>query len=256
MFLTLAAAAPIPQKTSDLVGRTISAAGLRGIPGLFLVSLQRADGTVFDSHDHEVKIESEDTLVFAADLKSVTFLSKFPGLKLLQWDQVEKLGVNILDRVFVQARPAARAIGFFRVNSLRTNVPESSKALPPSPQPADGPCDPPPSTPQAALSPASPLLGKTVSEVDFRKRYSATVVAVHRHNQRVAQKVQELRLESGDILLLSTSTSWVEAHAHDEAFILVSEVPDSSPRKTKKMVRAPRSPGWAPLLATRRTSLD
>lgn len=176
-------------KSSDLIGRTITGAGLRGIPGLYVISLAHPDGAVVDAHDHEVKIEANDVLVFAADLKAVTFLSKFPGLQLLNQPQVEKTGVNILDRVFIQA----------------------------------------------AVSPLSPLLGRTVRDVDFRRKYGAAVVAVHRQDQRVAQKVHELRLEAGDILLLSSSTTWAEEHQHDEAFVLVSEVPDSSPHKTSRM---------------------
>lgn len=48
--------------SSDLVNRTITGAGLRGIPGLYAISLQRPDGTVIDAHDHEVVIQARRIL--------------------------------------------------------------------------------------------------------------------------------------------------------------------------------------------------
>lgn len=130
--------------------------------------------------------------MFAADLKSITLLSRFPGLELGEQPQVEKLGVNILDRVFLEAVVASTSV----------------------------------------------LVGKTVREVDFRRTYGAVVVAVHRSGERIAAgKVGELWLAAGDMLLLSARSSWAEENADNEAFVLVTEVPDSSPHKTRKMVR-------------------
>jgi hypothetical protein len=80
----------------------------------------------------------------------VTFLSKFPGLDLVQQHQVEKAGVDILHRRFTQA----------------------------------------------AVSVSSPLLGKSVRDVRFREKYGAAVVAVHRQDERVALKVQDIALKA------------------------------------------------------------
>ena len=40
-----------------------------------------------------------------------------------------------------------------------------------------------------AISSGSPILGKTVKQFDFRKRYGAGIVAVHRHGERIKEKV-------------------------------------------------------------------
>lgn len=179
------------QRSAEIVGKTISGAGLRGIPGLFLVSVQRSDGAAFDSHDHSLRILAGDELVFAADLKSITLLSRFPGLVLSEQPQVEKLGVDILDRVFLEA----------------------------------------------VVSSASHLVGRTAREVAFRSTYGAVLLAVHRQGERVAATVGDLRLAAGDMLLLSAGTSWPAENEDNEDFVLVATVPDSSPHKTRKMVR-------------------
>ncbi|PNH12358.1 putative sodium/sulfate cotransporter 3, partial [Tetrabaena socialis] len=91
------------RKLSDVVNKTVSAAGLCGIPGLFVLSVDRSDGTSVDSSDYLYKIQPDDTIWIAADIAAVGFLSKFPGLALVQQEQVDKTGTSILFRHLVQA---------------------------------------------------------------------------------------------------------------------------------------------------------
>ncbi|PNW74959.1 hypothetical protein CHLRE_12g502600v5 [Chlamydomonas reinhardtii] len=91
------------KKSAEVVGKTVSAAGLRGIPGLFVLSVDHADGTSVDSSDYLYKIQPDDTIWIAADVAAVGFLSKFPGLELVQQEQVDKTGTSILYRHLVQA---------------------------------------------------------------------------------------------------------------------------------------------------------
>ncbi|KXZ47562.1 hypothetical protein GPECTOR_34g721 [Gonium pectorale] len=91
------------RKRSDVVGKTVSAAGLRGIPGLYVLSVDRADGSTVDASDYLYKIQAEDTLWIAADIAAVGFLAKFPGLELVQQEQVDKTSTSILYRHLVQA---------------------------------------------------------------------------------------------------------------------------------------------------------
>ncbi|PNH03965.1 putative sodium/sulfate cotransporter 3 [Tetrabaena socialis] len=91
------------RKMSDVVNKTVSAAGLRGIPGLYVLSVDRSDGTSVESSDYLYKIQPDDTIWIAADIAAVGFLSKFPGLSLVQQEQVDKTGTSILFRHLVQA---------------------------------------------------------------------------------------------------------------------------------------------------------
>ena len=45
----------------------------------------------------------DDTIWIAADVAAVGFLSKFPGLDLVQQEQVDKTGTSVLYRHLVQA---------------------------------------------------------------------------------------------------------------------------------------------------------
>ncbi|KXZ43508.1 hypothetical protein GPECTOR_88g451 [Gonium pectorale] len=90
-------------KRSEVIDKTVSNAGLRGIPGLYVLSVDRADGTTVDATDYQYKLQMDDTLWIAADIAAIGFLSKFPGLQLVQQNQVDKTTTSVLYRHLVQA---------------------------------------------------------------------------------------------------------------------------------------------------------
>ena len=55
---------------------------------------------------------------------------------------------------------------------------------------------------EAVVSNNSTVIGKTVKEADFRKRYDAAIIAVHRDGERLRGKIGDIRLSPGDLLLL------------------------------------------------------
>ena len=50
----------------------------------------------------------------------------------------------------------------------------------------------------------SNLIGYTAKEIDFRNRYDAAIVAIHRNGERLSGKIGEIKLRQGDLLLLYT----------------------------------------------------
>jgi di/tricarboxylate transporter len=62
-----------------LVGKTIAAAGLRHLPGLFLIEIDR-DGTALGPVGPDEVIESGDRLVFTGVVSTIVDLEKIPGL--------------------------------------------------------------------------------------------------------------------------------------------------------------------------------
>src|SRR5690606_14540989 len=64
---------------SPIVGKTVEAANLRNLPGLFLARIERADDTVVAVSPREVS-EAEDVLVFVGQLESVVELHQIKGL--------------------------------------------------------------------------------------------------------------------------------------------------------------------------------
>jgi di/tricarboxylate transporter len=87
--------------TSPLVGKSIEDAGLRQLPGLFLIEIDRGGQVIPAVSSNEV-LQTGDRLVFAGILDSVVDLQRTRGL-LPATDQVFKLTGARQDRCFVEA---------------------------------------------------------------------------------------------------------------------------------------------------------
>ena len=89
------------QRSSPLVGKSVEEAGLRHLPGMYLVEIER-DGEVFPAIAPHQRLRADDRLVFAGILDSVVDLQRFRGL-VPATDQVFKLGVPRPERSLVEA---------------------------------------------------------------------------------------------------------------------------------------------------------
>jgi di/tricarboxylate transporter len=89
------------QKESPLVGRSIEAAGLRQLPGLFLIEIDRSGQIIPAVSSHEI-LQADDRLVFAGIPDSVVDLQQIRGL-VPATNQVFKLGSPRQGRCFVEA---------------------------------------------------------------------------------------------------------------------------------------------------------
>jgi di/tricarboxylate transporter len=84
---------------------------------------------------------------------------------------------------------------------------------------------------EAVVSGTCPIIGKSIREGEFRTRYDAVVIAVHRNGERINQKIGDIVLKPGDTLLLETHRRFLRNRRNSRDFFLVSHVPDSSPRR-------------------------
>jgi len=89
---------------------------------------------------------------------------------------------------------------------------------------------------EAVVSPTAPIIGRSIVESNFRALYNAAVVAVHRGGARLAGRVGDIVLRSGDTLLLQTGPHFVDAHRNNRDFFLVSGVEDSRPPRYDRAV--------------------
>lgn len=55
---------------------------------------------------------------------------------------------------------------------------------------------------EAVVGTNSSLMGRTPKEMEFRKRYDAAIVAIHRNGERLSGKIGDIQLSQGDLLLL------------------------------------------------------
>jgi len=179
------------EQRCPLIGKSVQNAGLRNLPGLFLIEIGRGDETITPVSPNDIILAS-DRLVFTGVVTTIADLERIPGL------------VPAVDNSF-ETQPAQR------VQRVLT---------------------------EAVLSRTSPLIGLTVRGSNFRKRYNAAVVAVHRNGERLTNKVGNVRLEPGDTLLLQTRNEFVESHRNSRDFYLVSRVGKTAARRHDRALLA------------------
>jgi di/tricarboxylate transporter len=82
---------------------------------------------------------------------------------------------------------------------------------------------------EAVVSNTCPLVGMTIRDSRFRSHYNAVVVAVARNGQRLHQKIGDIVLHPGDVLLVEGHPSFHDQHKSSRDFFLVSKIDESSP---------------------------
>ncbi|MEX2176554.1 MAG: SLC13 family permease [Pirellulaceae bacterium] len=84
---------------------------------------------------------------------------------------------------------------------------------------------------EAVVSNTCPLVGQTIRESRFRTHYNAVVVAVARNGERLHQKIGDIEVHAGDVLLVEAHPSFADQQKDSRDFFLVSKVEQSSPPK-------------------------
>jgi di/tricarboxylate transporter len=87
---------------------------------------------------------------------------------------------------------------------------------------------------ELVVSGASALVGRTLKEVDFRSRYQAAVLAIHRAGERVRSKLGDVPLREGDTLLVLSDEAFGERWRHRRDFLLVSHLGGSPPPSSRQ----------------------
>ena len=92
---------------------------------------------------------------------------------------------------------------------------------------------------EAVISRSSPLIGLSIREANFRGRYNAAVVAVHRHGGRIGLKLGDIVLRHGDTLLLQAAAGFSRTFRDSRDFYLISEVEDAERTPTREGTSGP-----------------
>ena len=88
------------EPSSPMVGKSIEDAGLRQLPGMFLIEIDRK-GRVLTAVSPRELLEANDRLIFAGDVRSVVDLKNIHGLRVAD-DQVFKLDARQSSRSLVE----------------------------------------------------------------------------------------------------------------------------------------------------------
>ena len=76
---------------------------------------------------------------------------------------------------------------------------------------------------ETVISPSSPLIGQNVRESNFRSRYNAVIIAIHRNGGRIQKKIGDIVLHAGDTLLILAKHNFLKQWYNSKDFYLISE---------------------------------
>lgn len=79
---------------------------------------------------------------------------------------------------------------------------------------------------EAVMNNDSSLINKTVKQSDFRNRYNAAIVAIHRNGKKVSGRIGDIALQAGDLLMLYTGTDFRDRVEIYRDLFVVSKIRD------------------------------
>lgn len=83
------------------------------------------------------------------------------------------------------------------------------------------------------ISPTSRLIDSTLKEVDFRRTFQATALAIRSHGRMIREKIGKTRLEFGDSLLVLTTRDRLNFLRESPDFLVLEEIRVSKIRNTQ-----------------------
>jgi di/tricarboxylate transporter len=90
---------------------------------------------------------------------------------------------------------------------------------------------------ECIISHSSPLVGRSVRDLDFRRRYGVLVIALHRRGGDVMERdFSRLPLEPGDTLLLEGEEQAISRLEADDDFLVLNRVTQRYPRPSKRLI--------------------
>jgi di/tricarboxylate transporter len=109
---------------------------------------------------------------------------------------------------------------------------------------------------QVVIGPGSEVIGRTLGEIDFRRRYGALVIGLWRREGLVQQELARVKLRAGDVLLLQGDEESISSIANDPAFLLMVPFHGESKPRRKARLAAGIMVGTIALAAFNFLSLD
>lgn len=86
---------------------------------------------------------------------------------------------------------------------------------------------------ECVISARSGLIGKTIKQIDFRRRFQATALAIRRHGGEFQEKLGRVKLHFGDTLLIQGRRDRLQGLRDSQDFMLIME-DSSTPRYRKQ----------------------
>lgn len=90
---------------------------------------------------------------------------------------------------------------------------------------------------EAVISHNSSMIHQKIKHSNFRGRYDASIISVHRKNENMNKNISEIRLKPGDVLLLLAGKDFeVNAYHNDDFYALTEIMNDKILNKTQSIL--------------------
>ncbi|MEO5717043.1 MAG: SLC13 family permease [Chthoniobacterales bacterium] len=89
---------------------------------------------------------------------------------------------------------------------------------------------------ECVIGPRSSLTGRSIRDLNFRRRYGVLVLAVHRHGENLRQDFADVKLHYGDTLLVEGPELAVRELRGHRDFLLLMDVPETTKRRHKQFL--------------------
>ncbi len=86
---------------------------------------------------------------------------------------------------------------------------------------------------ECVISARSKLIGKTIKQINFRRRFQATALAIRRHGGDIREKLGKIELHFGDTLLIQGRRDRLQGLHDSQEFMLIME-DSATPRYRKR----------------------
>jgi len=91
---------------------------------------------------------------------------------------------------------------------------------------------------ELVILPGSPLLGRSARDLELRKRYGITVLAISRQGARIHSRVRHTSLRDGDVLLMQGPSDLISDFASDTGCAPLAPRPLRSPNRRNMLTAA------------------
>ena len=89
---------------------------------------------------------------------------------------------------------------------------------------------------ECVIGPRSSLVGRSVRDVNFRRRYGVLVLAVHRQGMNLREDFADVKLHYGDTLLVEGPEPPMNELRGHRDFLLLLDVPETGKRRRKQVL--------------------
>ncbi len=86
---------------------------------------------------------------------------------------------------------------------------------------------------EGIIGPRSSMVGKTLKELNFRQRYGALILAIHRQGKNIREQFENVRLDFGDTILVEGPATGINRLMGERDFLSLTESNPKSYRRSK-----------------------